>query len=329
MRSDILRQLLKAHADGDEAGFRKAALQLADFESRAGHIKVADELRQVIAAMRPAEPRRSVGPVDIARPRGELADLLEGGYRDERLRDIVLEAETQSLLDRVLRENRERAELESWGVTASRRLLFYGPPGCGKTFAARVLAGELGLPLLTVRFDGLFSRFLGATAAHLKSIFDEMPRRPAVYLFDEFDAVGKFRGDWQDVGEIRRVVTSFLQLLDADRSRSIVIAATNFEEILDRAVVRRFDLALHFGLPDASRLMKLIELRLVSFELPRKVIRDAAENAVGRELSYADAARACDDAIKTMILDRRRSLRGHDLMEAFGRARSGNACVAR
>jgi SpoVK/Ycf46/Vps4 family AAA+-type ATPase len=200
-------------------------------------------------------------------------------------------------------------------VAPRRKFLFYGPPGCGKTLTAAVLAGELGLPLMTVRFDGLFSRFLGATGGHLKVIFDEMPRRPAVYLFDEFDALAKSRGDVQDVGEVRRVVTSFLQLMDADRSGSLIIAATNFETLLDRAVFRRFEVMLLLPLPDADQLEQLLRLRLAAFAVPVSVIRTLAGSAAG--LSFADAARACDDAIRTMVLDERRSLDVGDLERAL------------
>lgn len=334
MKADILKRLLQTHAEGDEQGFRKAALQLAATEGNAGHTRIAEELRAIIARMPvqggldtrtiPGAPptastqARMGATVDIAQPRGDLAGLLTGGYRTERLRDIVLSPLTCQRIERVLSENRQRTALESWGVGPSRKLLFHGPPGCGKTLAASVVAGELGLPLMTVRFDGLFSRFLGATAGHLKVIFDEMPRRPAVYLFDEFDAVAKSRGDSHEVGEIRRVVTSFLQLIDADQSGSIVIAATNFDELLDRAVFRRFDVVVPFTHPNAVQLDELVQLRLRAFALSSKVTRRIAARAVG--LSFADAARACDDAIKAMVLDGRRLMEPGDLESAFDTA---------
>ncbi len=203
-------------------------------------------------------------------------------------------------------------------MPVTRKLLFYGAPGCGKTFGARVIAGELGLPLMTVRLDGLFSRFLGATASHLKTIFDEMPRRPAVYLFDEFDAVVKNRGDVQEVGEMRRVVTSFLQLMDADHSGSLIIAATNYDEILDRAVFRRFDVIVPFKLPSLGGLESLIQLRLKAFPLKPSIVREAARKSEG--LSFADVARACDDAVRTMILARRKVVDRSDVIEAIEHA---------
>ncbi len=315
MKADILKLLLQSHAEGDESSFRKAALQLASAESTAGHVRVAEEIRAIIAKM-PATTARRAGPVvDIAQPRGELADILEGGHRDERLRDIVLRNGVRELFLRVIHENRSRAQLERFGVTPRRRLLFHGPPGCGKTLAAAVLAGEMGLPLMTVRFDALFSRFLGSTAVQLRAIFAEMPRRPGVYLFDEFDAVAKARGDAQDVGEMNRVVTAFLQLVDADVSGSIMVAATNHVELLDRAVFRRFDVMVPFEKPTFEEIAALLMLRLGAVGLTADGAKALAARADAS--SFADVARACDDAIRTMALGGRESVTEADVVAAL------------
>jgi len=315
MKADILKLLLQSHAEGDESSFRKAALQLAAAESTAGHVRVAEEIRAIIAKM-PATSARKVGPVvDIAAPRGELADLLEGGHRDERLRDIVLRPDVRELLLRVISENRSRGRLERFGVSPRRRLLFHGAPGCGKTLAAAVLAGEMGLPLMTVRFDALFSRFLGATAIQLRAIFAEMPRRPGVYLFDEFDSVAKARGDSQDVGEMNRVVTAFLQLVDADVSGSILVAATNHVELLDRAVFRRFDVIVPFDKPTREQLVDLLKLRLGAVGFGEQDAERLAGNAEG--WSFADVVRACDDAVRSMALDDREEISERDVVAAL------------
>ncbi|MCP4656888.1 MAG: ATP-binding protein [bacterium] len=315
MKAAILKLLLQSHADGDETSFRKAALQLAAAESSAGHVRVADEIRSVIAKM-PATNARHAGPVvDIATPRGELADILEGGHRDERLRDIVLRAEVRDLLLRLISENRSWTRLQRFGVSPRRRLLFHGAPGCGKTLAAAVLAGEMGLPLMTVRFDALFSRFLGATAVQLRTIFAEMPRRPGIYLFDEFDSVAKARGDSQDVGEMNRVVTAFLQLVDADVSGSILVAATNHVELLDRAMFRRFDLIVPFEKPTREQLVELLKLRLGVLGLTEQLAEDLAGRAEG--WSFADVARACDDAVRTMALDDRDQVSERDVVQSL------------
>lgn len=315
MKADILKLLLQSHAEGDESSFRKAALQLAAAESTAGHVRVAEEIRAIIAKM-PATSTRKAGPVvDIAAPRGELADLLEGGHRDERLRDIVVRPDVRELLLRVISENRSRGRLERFGVSPRRRLLFHGGPGCGKTLAAAVLAGEMGLPLMTVRFDALFSRFLGATAIQLRAIFAEMPKRPGVYLFDEFDSVAKARGDSQDVGEMNRVVTAFLQLVDADVSGSILVAATNHVELLDRAVFRRFDVIVPFDKPTREQLVDLLKLRLGAVGLREEDAEHLAGRAEG--WSFADVVRACDDAVRTMALDDREEISERDLVTAL------------
>lgn len=315
MKADILKLLLQSHAEGDESSFRKAALQLAAAESTSGHVRVAEEIRAIIAKM-PATSARKVGPVvDIAAPRGELADLLEGGHSDERLRDIVLRPDVRELLLRVISENRSRGRLERFGVSPRRRLLFHGAPGCGKTLAAAVLAGEMGLPLMTVRFDALFSRFLGATAIQLRAIFAEMPRRPGVYLFDEFDSVAKARGDSQDVGEMNRVVTAFLQLVDADVSGSILVAATNHVELLDRAVFRRFDVIVPFDKPTREQLVDLLKLRLGAVGFGEQDAERLAGNAEG--WSFADVVRACDDAVRSMALDDREEISERDVVAAL------------
>lgn len=315
MKTDILKLLLQSHAAGDETSFRKAALQLAAAESGAGHVRIADEIRAIIAKM-PATAAHQSGPVvDIASPRGELSDILEGGHRDERLRDIVLREEVRELLLRVISENRSRGRLERFGVSPRRRLLFHGAPGCGKTLAAAVLAGEMGLPLMTVRFDALFSRFLGATAVQLRAIFAEMPRRPGVYLFDEFDSVAKARGDSQDVGEMNRVVTAFLQLVDADASGSLLVAATNHIGLLDRAVFRRFDVIVPFEKPTVGQLVALLQLRLNAVGLTAQQAEELASKAVG--WSFADVVRACDNAVRTMALNDQEQLAEHDLLDAL------------
>ena len=170
------------------------------------------------------------------------------------------------------------------------RRSFDGLAAMVETLAAAVLAGEMGLPLMPERFDALFSRFLGATAVQLRAIFAAMPRRPGVYLFDEFDSVAKARGDAQDVGEMNRVVTAFLELVDADVSGSILVAATNHVELLDRAVFRRFDVIVPFDKPTHDQIVDLLKLRLSTVGLSDETAERLAGHAEG--WSFADVARA-------------------------------------
>lgn len=175
---------------------------------------------------------------------------------------------------------------------------------------------------MTVRLDALFSRFLGATAVQLRAIFAEMPRRPGVYLFDEFDSLAKARGDAQDVGEMNRVVTAFLQLVDADRSGSLLVAATNHVTLLDRAIYRRFDVIIPFEKPVPEEIAALLMLRLAAVGLSDDRARQLSVRLA--ECSFADVARVCDDAIRTMALDDREIVRDDDALAALAQlARRG------
>ena len=130
-----------------------------------------------------------------------------------------------------------------------RKRLIEGKPGTGKTMTASVIASEVSLPLYTIQVDKLVNKFMGETSARLRQIFDSMETQQGVYLFDEFDAIGADRSLDNEVGEMRRILNSFLQFIEQDASDSIIIAATNNQKILDQALFRRFDDVLHYDLP--------------------------------------------------------------------------------
>ncbi|MFG2329472.1 AAA family ATPase [Streptomyces sp. NPDC048604] len=193
--AEHLKALVRAHAEADDDRFYSIALQVAAKSARQGHGKLAVELRELVDSMRQqgAKPVSTVGPTPVVQPRGELASLLSAGYHDLRLDDMTLGSELRASLDRVLHEQRQRALLERFGFTPAHRILLSGPPGTGKSMTAAALAGELSLPLFTIRLDGLISRFMGETASKLRQVFDAVAQTRAVYLFDEFDALGAQR----------------------------------------------------------------------------------------------------------------------------------------
>lgn len=241
----------------------------------------------------PRDPDRDVPLVDVRDPQHTRAD-------------IVLLPEVDRRLTRIMDEFRGRETLARHGLAPKSRLLFVGPPGCGKTLCAEVLAEELGLPLLVARFDGIVSSYLGETAANLRQVFDYARQRLSVLFFDEFDALGKRRDDEQDVGEFKRVVSSFLQFVDAHPREHFVIAATNHAGLLDEALWRRFDEILHFARPSTEELRRLVELRLRGVR-KRNVDLDAAVRGMDG-FSFADAERVCLEATKAMHLARRKEL---------------------
>jgi SpoVK/Ycf46/Vps4 family AAA+-type ATPase len=318
--SEMIQELIRAHVARDSERFRTIALQLAASEARAGHRKVAGRIRDLVEEGREQARPVQEPPTPIVRPPRDLRGVLATSYPKERLRDIILAAEPKRALTRVLREHRSGPRLGEWGLLPRRKLLFYGPPGCGKTLAASVLAGELGLPLSRIRVEALFSRYLGETSALLGDVFQEMERVRGVYLFDEFDAIARHRGEMQDVGEAKRVVSTFLQLLDSDATNSLIIAATNLTKQLDHAIFRRFDDVAEFPLPNAEQRRELLTMRMTSTGFPSGEIARFAKQGEG--LSFADLTRAVQEALKSMVLDGRKRLRPADLDVSLSEIRS-------
>lgn len=296
--SDQLKALLKSHIDGDDQRFFSIAMQLAAHEAKLGHGKLAEELRALIDE---AKRRQGAGPLTpISRPRGELANLLTASYPKTRLSDMVLDDALARQIQRVIREQRHAERITEQGLSPRRKLLLVGAPGTGKTLTASALAGELGIPLFQVRLDGLISKYMGETAGKLRQIFDATGQTRGIYFFDEFDAIGSQRGLSNDVGEIRRVLNSFLQMMEQDLSHSLIIAATNHVEILDYALFRRFDDVLHYELPGEKQIAALLQLRLLHFSAKNVSWRRLTRYAVG--LSYAEIARAADEALKEGLI---------------------------
>ena len=304
-----LKALLKSHAEGDDAHFFSVAMQVAAHEARRGHGRLADDLRGLIDRAKSGVGTR--GPVPSGRPREELANLLEASRPSARLGDMILGKDLGEQIRRVIREQRHAGRLVERGLAPRRKLLLTGPPGTGKTFSAAVLAGEFGIPLLQVRLDGLITKYMGETAAKLRQIFEATTRTRGVYFFDEFDAIGSQRGLANDVGEIRRVLNSFLLMIEQERSDSLVIAATNHPAILDPALVRRFDDMLLYALPDRKQIVQLLRTRLSAAAMKSVPWSTLADFAVG--LSHADVVRAADEVLKDALIHERSVVRKTDI----------------
>ncbi len=282
---------------------------------RAGHGKLAEELRGLIdkSKSRGATERKS--PIPLARPRGDLADILTVSYPNTKLSDMVLGETLEKRLARVIREHKAVRNIRARGLSPRRKLLLIGKPGTGKTMAAAALAGELGLPLFVVRLDGLITKFMGETSAKLRLVFDAINQTRGVYLYDEFDSIGSERGLGNDVGEIRRVVNSFLQMVEQDNSDSLIIAATNHVGLLDRALFRRFDDIIQFALPDLDRIRRLLRSKLSGIKAVK--IRWAAAAKEAQGLSFADVVRAAEDAIKDAVVHEKDVVTQAGLMAAI------------
>src|SRR5690606_29484898 len=195
------------------------------------------------------------------------------------------------------------------------KLLLLGPPGTGKTMSAGALAGELGLPLLTIQLDNLITKYMGETAAKLRLVFDAISATRAVYLFDEFDALGGERSASNDVGEIRRVLGSFLQFLEQDESPSLILGATNHPTLLDSALFRRFDAIIEYPLPSPAIIEQIMRSRLGVMDTSSVPWARVVKAAVG--LSHAEICRACEAAAKNALLAHRQTINSADLLAAL------------
>lgn len=299
----ILRQLVKAGAIGDADAFRQASEAIIREERQKQHHLLANDLEQILygGSHRPiSTATRGLSeriPVDQERglPLLGLRDPARG------MEEVVLSEENQQVIEDILEQHHRADMLRSYGLRPADKMLFCGPPGCGKTLTAEVVATELSLPLALIRIDSVVSSYLGETAGNLRKVFDFIDSTPMVALFDEFDALGKERADASEHGELKRVVNAVLQMLDAYQGKSLIIAATNHEGMLDSAIWRRFEEVLVFGLPTREQLAQLLKIKLRGvrrdFELD-----DERVLSYFSEMSHADVERVLRHAIKDMVL---------------------------
>jgi SpoVK/Ycf46/Vps4 family AAA+-type ATPase len=245
---------------------------------------------------------------DLPKDRERGVPLVEVSTPELSWDRLVVSAKTSDHLHRIVEENRRSDLLAGYGLRPSQKVLFFGPPGCGKTLAAHVVASEMARPLVTVRFDGVVSSYLGETAANLRKVFDFVTSGWYVVLFDEFDAIGKDRDSPFEHGELKRVVNALLQMMDGLGGRSVLIAATNHEAMLDSGVWRRFDAVIRFRPPTQQDRIVMLRKFLGGFRVPAVVIDAAARRLSGAtgsdlEMVALDAARRSALAGSTEIND--------------------------
>lgn len=315
----LLRQLIKSGAEGNQEAFKRASEQVIQDERAKNHHLLANDLEKILYGRRSSTtPTLSALSDRLPKDKERDLPLLQIKESVRRLEDVVLSDENSSLLNELLQEHHRAEALKSYGLYPADRLLFCGPPGCGKTLTAEVLASELGLPLAIVRIDSVVSSFLGETASNLRQVFDFISTVPMVVLFDEFDALAKERADNAEHGELKRVVNAFLQMLDAYEGKSILVAATNHERILDPAIWRRFDEVLVFESPNLEQLRRLLSIKLRG--LRREFdIDDSRIVGLFKGMSHADVERVLRRAAKDMVLSGKEFLSERHLQVAIKR----------
>lgn len=316
-----LKALFQSYRDRNDGAFIRIAEQIIGEELAANHHTSATELQKALGNMRrsmtPLAKLSDISPVSPKDRRNgeELLSFIE----TPKAPTVFFTKESKQKIDRILEEHKRATLLQKHGYSPKTKLLFWGPPGCGKTITAQYLAFELGLPLAVVRLNAVISSFLGDTASHLHRIFARAESTPMVLLLDEADALAKHRDDPNDVGELKRVVNSFLQALDTFSSaQSILVAASNHQYLFDPALWRRFDDVVEFTQPSISERQAFIKhlLNGVRFEgLPASVAKQMSG------MSYSEIQSIIVESIKSMILGDKEVLSSRDILAELSKAK--------
>jgi SpoVK/Ycf46/Vps4 family AAA+-type ATPase len=321
-RGELMKKLLASYGRDEE--FRAVAEQIIDEEEKKNNRVLAKSLRRTLEAGTARTSRPKVLAPLLPFPEA-AADLVERVEPTRTKTEIVLSAINARLMLGLAEEFRRADDIRRHGLPVRSKLLFCGPPGCGKTLCAEVFASELGLPLFVVKLDRLISSYLGETATNVRKIFEFARKQPCILFFDEFDALARARDDSGEHNELRRVVNSLLLFIDHIQPRGFLIAATNLDKALDSAVWRRFDEVIWFEKPNRSMVERFLRMKF------RNVVTDfdpTRHSAALHGYSYAEIERVCLQAIKSMIIDRRKHVEERDFNRALKdetRRRAANA----
>ena len=290
--SDHLLTLLKAHYEGDNEHLKTVALQIAAHEAKIGHPVLAQSIKDLVMKQSTVSTVSRIQPSDNS--------LMVRRASTNRKSDLIVSDKLNKQIENIILEFAQRSKLNKSGYFNRRKILLEGIPGTGKTLTATIFANELKLPLFLVQTDRLISKYMGETGTKLRQIFDSIAQEVGIYFFDEFDSIGSERASDNDVKEMHRVLSLFLQFIEQDTSDSIIITATNSGNLLDQALFRRFDDVLRFNLPTEEEIKKLFTLKLTKFTSKNLITSEIIALAFG--LCHADIAKACENAIKQAIL---------------------------
>lgn len=306
-KADYIISLIKSHYNSEPERFTTIALQIAAHEAKLGHTLVANEIKTIIDKAKETKHKNKTFTSD-------LQGLILENVPAVNLSDMIASEDIKSKITRIVSEFVQRDKLRRHDLENRRKILLSGPPGTGKTLTASIIANELNLPLYTILMDKMVTKYMGETSAKLRQIFDLIEQNQGVYLFDEFDAIGGERSRDNDVGEMRRVLNSFLQFIERDNSDSLIIAITNNKALLDQALFRRFDDVILYHLPDEKEKLSLLKNRLSQFS--KKIKFDELLPDING-LSHAEISLACIDAIKETVLNEKQQMNNQLILKAI------------
>ncbi|MCX6679115.1 MAG: ATP-binding protein [Methanothrix sp.] len=302
-----LRKLIASYSDKGE--FMKIAEEIIEEEEMKKNNLLARDLKNILDYQN--NNINNIRSLKIPTDKERGLPLLEIKKFRKDWTDIIITNKIRCSLENIIEENNKREILNVYGLKPKQKLMFFGPPGCGKTLSAQVLSGIMGYPLIYIRFDGVISSYLGETAGNLRKIFDFIKDGKWIILFDEFDIIGKQRDDPFEHGEMKRVVNNFLQMIDNFSGESIIICATNHQHLLDSALWRRFDDIILFDIPNKENRIKLTKRNLRSFRTSSIDYPLLAEKMDG--MSPADIEMVCLNTIKRNILDNNNVISTEDI----------------
>lgn len=314
-RGELMKKLLASYGRDDE--FRAVVEQIIDEEEKKNNRVLARSLRKTLeaGASRPSRPKALAPLLPFPEAAGDFIELVEPTHTKQ---DIILSGENVRVFMGLLREFRRSEDIRRRGLPIRSKLLFCGPPGCGKTLCAEIFASELGLPLYIVKLDRLISSYLGETATNVRKIFEFARKQTCVLFFDEFDALARARDDGSEHNELRRVVNSLLIFIDRITPRGFLVAATNLDQTLDPAVWRRFDEVIWFDKPDRAMAERFLRMKFKNVEVAFDPVIHAAEFD---GYSYAEIDRISIQAIKTAIIEKRKQVIESDFRRALAEER--------
>lgn len=317
--NDLIKRLIISFNSNDNETFLNAAREYIEREKRMKHTQVAKELEKALfdkSTSNSFSERRFKNAQPIPRDSEKGFPLLEIKHYDESWENLILPGKIKEQLNQIIREFKDADVLATYNLSYKRKILLCGKPGTGKTFTAQIISSILHIPLVYVRFDAIVSSYLGETATNLRKVFDYIEQGTWIVLFDEFDIIGKNRDDSHEHGEIKRVVNSFLQMLDNFSGTSIIFAATNHQNMLDFAIWRRFDDVVYYELPDETTRQTLFERFLRPMKrdnnIDLKILSERSER-----LSPSDIRMIAEEAMKLAIINGRSSLSMGDLSTAL------------
>lgn len=299
MKANLVINLVTAHSSGSEGQFEKALNDLIQDEERKGNAALALSLRNAYSPDKRSVTSSVISPMSslcftaqstaiLPKDKDSMLDLIEIIEPTVTLKDVALSEKALETIRQIIEEHKKAEDLVKSGVIPTNRILFCGPPGCGKTLTANALAAELKLPIAYVRLDGLVSSYLGQTGTNIRKIFEFVKGKRIMLFLDEFDAIAKKRDDSHELGELKRVVTTLLQNLDEMPSNVFLVAATNHHHLLDPAIWRRFDISVLLELPNERQRRQIVDKALLEYlsdyELDAKTLIVLTEGMSGAQM---------------------------------------------